>query len=170
LDVAPSPTILVLAMKPHPSRVSAAFSALFALSAFACQEAPPLVASPSLAERFAADLGSPEGAALAPWFRQAIAPTLRRRCPDCPESRRVVETAVTFLGGGRTLGASISAGPEANAGADISALRLGELRCEGACCTWSVGLLDHGAAHLERACFGRDQTGPYLTTLWLVDG
>jgi len=160
----------MLAMKSPSLRSISALTALLTLLASACHEAPRFEASPSLATALVADLGSPQGAALAPWFRSAAPPTLRRTCPDCPSSRRIVESALTFLDGGRTLGASISAGHEADASADISALRLGNRRCEGVCCSWSVGLLDHGAVHLERACFAHDDAGAYLTSLWLVDG
>ena len=69
-----------------------------------------------------------------------------------------------------TLGASISSDPRVELRGAVSALRVGERACEGACCTWSVGLLDHGAVHLERACFGADQAGAFLTRLELTDG
>ena len=49
-------------------------------------------------------------------------------------------------------------------------LRAGAVSCEARCCRWEVGLLDHGASHLEEACFERDSQGGILTHLRLIDG
>jgi hypothetical protein len=124
----------------------------------------------SVAARFVTDLGQTDGAALSPWFRTRTPVALRRRCPDCPSSRRVVDVVLSLESGGTTLGDSISAGAEADASGAISLLRVGALTCEGTCCRWSTDLLDHGAVHIERACFGTDEEGSFLTRLVVIDG
>ena len=81
-----------------------------------------------------------------------------------------VSARCLFVPDGRRLGATISVGATADASADISTLEVGARRCDARCCTWTLGLLNHGAVHLERACFDRDEEGPFLVSLSLVDG
>jgi hypothetical protein len=81
-----------------------------------------------------------------------------------------VDVVLSLESGGTTLGDSISAGAEADASGAISLLRVGALTCEGTCCRWSTDLLDHGAVHIERACFGTDEEGSFLTRLVVIDG
>jgi hypothetical protein len=124
----------------------------------------------SVAARFIVDLGRADGAALMPWLRPQAPVQLQRRCPDCPASRRVVDVELSGQSGGLSLGSSISSGPDAEVSGDVSLLRVGEMICEDPCCRWSVGLVDHGAVHIERACFGVDETGAFLTRLIVTDG
>ena len=155
-------------MTPEVTRSHALAALLFALAVSGCHGEPRAETLSATAERFVDALGSAEAEALAPWLREGA--KLLRRCPACPRARRVVESTLTFARGGRDLAAALNAAPGAEASADTAPLRTGSRRCEGACCTWSVGLLDHGAVHLERACFGHHPDGPHLTSLALVDG
>ena len=106
---------------------------------------------------------------LLPWTRPNQPLALTRRCPDCPAPRRQALSTLRTEAEVRALGAAISAGADAESTPTTFALRVGELRCAEECCTWSVGLLDHGATHLEEACFGQDASGPILIALSLVD-
>ena len=134
-----------------------------------CGRAPAPWSAVEVADDFVADLSDRQGEALEPWFRADRPVTLNRRCPDCPASRRVSTAKLFFIPDGRRLGAAIGGGDVAEMRADVSALSVGDRHCEARCCTWDVGLLDHGAVHLERACFDRDSDGPFVVSLSLVD-
>ena len=80
------------------------------------------------------------------------------------------ERPLGFQAGGEALGAALRGDSSADTQGHIFRLRRGVQRCDGACCSWTVGLLEHGSTYLERACFGRDDEGARLTELTLVDG
>ncbi|MGB0588754.1 MAG: hypothetical protein ACPGU1_03650 [Myxococcota bacterium] len=124
----------------------------------------------SVAARFVSDFEMTESTALSPWLRLGVPVHVQRRCPDCPSARRVVTTLIEHDADIMRLGGSVSSAAQAELRGAVSTLRVGERSCEGACCTWTVGLVDHGAVHLERACFGADQAGAFLTRLELTDG
>ena len=122
----------------------------------------------SVAERFVTDLGKVSGDALSPWLGKGQPLKLTRRCPDCPRERRVMVRHTSAEAPLAQLGAEITIAPQAEQVAALSTLRVGERRCDELCCEWSLGLLDHGAIHLERACFERHEAGTSLSALTLV--
>ena len=121
------------------------------------------------AKRFVVDLGQPEGAVLAGWFRPDHPVSLRRRCPDCPRARRETTRTLRWGDDALALGRGIAQGRAAEVDPHRSALRAGQVTCKERCCRWGVGLLDHGATHLEEACFERDEDGAFITSLVLID-
>ncbi len=135
-----------------------------------CQGEAPLETLDDAAERLVADLGEPDGDALANWLDAEVRTLVRRRCPDCPAERRVTETKLTFEEGGDALGRALRRGPGAEERGDVFRLKHGARRCEASCCRWSMGLIEHGSTHLEEACFARDARGTRLVSLDLVDG
>ena len=124
----------------------------------------------SLAERFLSDLGQSSGEALTAWLPEGSSLTLTRRCPDCPKERRVEISQLSSRFQLLELGDQITSAPDAESMPSVSALRAGQHTCSEGCCDWSLGLLDHGAMHLERACFIRDERGAWLSKLTLIQG
>ena len=147
------------------------FVVLYACSACSPEAAKAPAPEPIsvLAERFVADLGERSGQRLTTWFRDGHVLTLTRRCPDCPTSRRLRVVELSRAEHIASFGDTITASARAAEDGSVANLRVGQLQCEGSCCEWSIGLLDHGAVHLERACFERDAEGTFVREMTLID-
>ena len=122
------------------------------------------------AERFVDALAEVDGLALVSWVRPDTPVALTRRCPACPSNRRVLSTVLEDARSVEAFGARVSQGAQASDDPKVSVLSVGTRRCAQACCSWEVSMLDHGATHLESACFGLDDLGPYVLSLAVVDG
>lgn len=145
--------------------------AVLCLSACA-KSAPPTLKVEALdvaVERFVSDLGAPEGQSLLPWFRSSHPPLLIRRCPDCPSERRERELMLRGRDAMAELGTSLALERLNEDDPKVAQLRSGPYACAQGCCRWETGLLDHGAVYVEEACFAKDEAGPYLVRLVLID-
>ncbi len=131
---------------------------------------PPSDPIDAIAQRFVHALGEETGDALLGWFRSDWPIALRRHCPACPPERRVLSASLWTPADVVSLGTGLHRGDGADADATVSRLRYETVQCDVRCCTWSIGLLDHRAAHLKGACFDRDDRGPFVVSLELIDG
>ncbi|MCB9729868.1 MAG: hypothetical protein H6744_15520 [Deltaproteobacteria bacterium] len=136
-------------------------------------ELPPAeraLPTPADAERFARDLLATDRSRAAAWFRGPTPVPVRTRCESCtpPDIWRQAtlatpEDLTNFLGG-------IAAPEDAAPGRGPMPVRYGDVQCQGSCCTYATGLLDHATLYLTKVCLEDAGDGFRVTALEFIDG
>lgn len=138
-------------------------AAALVLAVSSCAPAEPTAElTPQHALTLGKALASSDLATLGQWTRRDRPVALRRECTDCPPHARWRHDSIWT--------------PDRWSVIAPEPVRVGytepdaTVSCEGRCCAWSLGLLDHATVYLRRACFEHDDAGWFVVALEIVDG